>query len=163
VAETPAGTSVVQHEIRVEAPPETVFEFFTDPAKVVRWMGTDATLDPRPGGICRIGMSRDIGASAISGEFVEVAPPSRVVFTWGWESELFGVPPASTLVEVSLMPDGTGTRLRISHRELPPDAIGFHELGWAHYAGRLKEAAEGRDPGPDEWVGPDGVGPGGAR
>ncbi len=39
---------VVQREIRVGARPETVFEFFTDPAKMVRWMGLTAALDPRP-------------------------------------------------------------------------------------------------------------------
>ena len=51
---TPSEASVVEHEIRVAARPETVFAYFTDPAKMVQWMGAEATLDPRPGGICRI-------------------------------------------------------------------------------------------------------------
>src|SRR5204863_6169331 len=50
----PPETSVVEHELRVAARPETVFAYFTDPAKMVQWMGAEATLDPRPGGICRI-------------------------------------------------------------------------------------------------------------
>ena len=54
-------------------------------------------------------MTREAGEAAIRGEFVEVVPHRRVVFTWGWESELFAVPPASTRVEVALVPDGTGT------------------------------------------------------
>src|SRR5258708_40297885 len=39
-------------EIDIEAAPETVFEFFTDPAKLTRWLAVEATLDPRPGGVC---------------------------------------------------------------------------------------------------------------
>ena len=37
---------------------------------MVRWMGTEATLDPRPGGVCRINPS---GHEAMLGEYVEVA------------------------------------------------------------------------------------------
>jgi len=40
---------VVQRE--VAAPPATVFAFLTDPEKILRWMGTEATLEPRPGGL----------------------------------------------------------------------------------------------------------------
>ena len=38
-------------QVRIEARPETVFAFFTDPAKMVQWKGVDALLDPRPGGL----------------------------------------------------------------------------------------------------------------
>jgi uncharacterized protein YndB with AHSA1/START domain len=154
VPETPSGTRTVEHEIRIEARPETVFAYFTDPAKMVRWMGTEATVDPRPGGVYRLRMSRDIGEGVISGEFAEVTPHSRIVFTWGYEGDLFGVPPASTRVEVSLTPDGTGTLLRIVHRTVPAGAAPVHDAGWRHYAERLKLAAEGGDPGPDAWLAP---------
>ena len=53
--ETPARPNetdgLIEHEIRIAAAPEIVFAHFTDPAKMVRWMGTEATLDPRPGGV----------------------------------------------------------------------------------------------------------------
>ena len=56
--ETPARPSetdgLIEHEIRIAAAPEIVFASFTDLAKMVQWMGTEATLDPRPGGVCRI-------------------------------------------------------------------------------------------------------------
>ena len=42
-------------EVRIQAPPETVFEFFVDPEKMTRWKGTEAELDPRPGGRYRVG------------------------------------------------------------------------------------------------------------
>src|SRR5439155_8912317 len=133
----PAGPSetesLIEHEIRVAASPETVFAYFTDPAKMVRWMGSDATLDPRPGGVCRINPS---GQAVMLGEFLEVEPPRRV-FTWGWEREMFATSPQSTLVEVSLTPDGDGTIVRLAHRRLQAAAVVFHRAGWEHYLPRL--------------------------
>lgn len=149
MAARPGATETVEHEVRIDATPETVFEFFTDPAKMVRWMGVEATLDPRPGGICRVNPN---GEAVASGEFVEVVPYSRVVFTWGWELELLAVPPASTTVEVALVPEGDGTLVRLTHSELPPDSVAFHRRGWGHYLGRLEVAAAGRDPGPDPFI-----------
>ena len=93
----------LEYETRIAASPHTVFEFFTDPAKMVQWMGTEATLDPSPGGVCRVNPS---GHLVMSGQFVEVDPPRRLVFSWGWETSLFETPPQSTVVEVSLEPDG---------------------------------------------------------
>jgi uncharacterized protein YndB with AHSA1/START domain len=146
VSATPDETSVVEHEILVEARPETVFAYFTDPAKMVSWMGDEATLDPRPGGVCRIGWA---SAGAMLGEFVEVVPYSRLVLKWGWDVELIGVPPSSTLLEVSLEAEGDATRVRLIHRRIPSRTVPFHRTGWEHYLGRLAVAASGRDPGPD--------------
>jgi uncharacterized protein YndB with AHSA1/START domain len=140
--------SVIEHEIRVAASPETVFAYFTDPARMVQWMGTEATLDPRPGGVCRINPS---GHATMLGEFVEVDPPRRIVFTWGWETETFSTPPQSTLVEVSLTPEGGDTVVRLAHRRLRPDAVAFHRCGWVHYLPRLALVASGRDAGLDPW------------
>jgi uncharacterized protein YndB with AHSA1/START domain len=144
----PRETSFVEHEVRVAARPETVFAYFTDPAKMVRWMGTEAMLDPRPGGVCRINV---VGVAPVLGEFVEVDPYTRIVFTWGWEEQWFGMPPQSTAVEVSFTPDGEGTIVRVAHRELPAAAVDFHRAGWEHYLGRLVVAGAGADPGADPW------------
>jgi uncharacterized protein YndB with AHSA1/START domain len=140
--------SVLEYERRVAASPETIFAYFTDPAKMVEWMGTEATLDPRPGGVCRINPS---GHAVMSGEFVEVDPPRRIVFTWGFELELFATPPQSTVVEVSLTPDGEETVVRLAHRRLKRDAVPFHQAGWEHYLPRLALVATGADPGVDPW------------
>ena len=173
MAAQPPATSVVEHEIRVAASPETVFAYFTDPARMVQWMGAEATLDPRPGGICRVawratrshveaviaGLPADAGpppdpdnaTGVMSGRFVEVDPPRRLVFTWGWEDEPLAVPPQSTVVEVSLTPEGGETVVHLAHRRLPPDSVDFHRGGWDHYLARLAAAAAGGDPGPDPW------------
>jgi uncharacterized protein YndB with AHSA1/START domain len=145
------GATVVEQEIRVEASPETVFAFLTDSEKIVRWMGTEATLDPRPGGLYRVNVT---GRDTVRGEFVEVVPHTRVVFTWGWEGEVFPVPPGSSEVEISLTPDGDGTVVKLRHSELPERMRPFHGAGWEHALGRLAVAAAGGDPGPDPVTSP---------
>ena len=82
---------------------------------------------------------------------MEVDPPRRIVFTWGWELELLVTPPQSTVVEVSLTPDGEETVVRLAHRRLKPDAVPFHQAGWDHYLPRLALVAAGADPGVDPW------------
>ena len=56
----PTETAVVT-EMRIAADPETVFPFLTDPSLMVRWMGDEATLNPRPGGAYRIRIGGAIG------------------------------------------------------------------------------------------------------
>jgi uncharacterized protein YndB with AHSA1/START domain len=133
-AEQSKTDGLVEHEVRVAASPDSVFDYFTDPAKMVEWMGTEATLDPRPGGVCRINPS---GQATMLGEFIEVDRPRRVVFTWGWETALFKTPPQSTLVEVSLTRDGEDTVVRLAHRRPKPVAVALHRAGWQHYLPRL--------------------------
>jgi len=146
VVQNAIAAEVVQREIRIDAAPSTVFEFLTDPAKMVRWMGTEAVLDPRPGGDYRVNIS---GHERVSGEVIEIVPDRRLVFTWGWEDGALPVAPGKSTVEISLEPDGKGTRLRLTHRDLPPGMHTFHRLGWEYALDRLARVAAGQDPGPD--------------
>ena len=116
---------------------------------MVRWKGTSATLDPRSGGIYRVDVTpRDIAL----GEYVEFTPYSRVVFTWGWEGEGQSVPPGSSTVEISLIPDGYETVVRLRHYGPSAKEGQKHSEGWVHYQSRLAVAAQGGDPGHDPWV-----------
>ena len=142
--------NVIRREIRIAARPETVFPYFTDPSKMVMWGGVGADLDARPGGVYRVDMN---GRDVSRGESVEITPYSRVVFTWGWESDGSNpITPGSTRVEISLARDGDGTLLTLTHTGLPQSAIADHTQGWDHYLARLVVVAEGRDPGPDPWA-----------
>lgn len=141
----------VEREVRIAARPETVFDFLVDPEKQILWMGRRAELDPRPGGTYLVEINDQATAR---GEYVEVVPPSRVLFTFGWEGQQagegeHGVPPGSSRVEVTLEPDGDGTLVRLRHFGLPEQAREMHGQGWELYLGRLAAAATGADPGPD--------------
>jgi uncharacterized protein YndB with AHSA1/START domain len=131
---------VVEVERRLPASPDDVFGFLTDAARYTKWMGRTAELDPRPGGIYRVDMGEDTIAQ---GEYVEVDPPRRIVFSFGWIGD-DGVPPGSTTVEIALEPDGDGTMLRLRHRGLPDDAsVVLHTEGWDMYLDRLVEVTGG--------------------
>ena len=133
-------------EIMIDATPETIWPFLTDPDKHVEWEGTVAEIDPRPGGVYRVLVA---GEFQSGGEFVEVVPMEKVVFTFGWDQEGHPIQPGSTTVEITLHPEGDKTRVRLVHRGLPDDAVEQHGHGWGHYLGRLAVRAAGGDPGPD--------------
>jgi uncharacterized protein YndB with AHSA1/START domain len=146
-AETAA---TVERELRIAANPETVFDFFVDPDRMIQWMGREAELDPRPGGTFRVDLN---GRHISRGEYVEVDRPNRVVFTFGWEGGTSIVEPGASTVEVNFEADGDGTLLRFQHR-LPEESRDSHGEGWDHYLPRLVTAAGGEDPGDDPWADP---------
>ena len=133
-------------EIMIEATPETIWPFLTEPDSLVGWHGTVAEIDPRPGGIYRVLVA---GQHQSAGEYVEVVRPERVVFTFGWEEAGNPITPGSTTVEITLHPEGDKTRVRLVHSGLPDDALADHGHGWALYLGRLAVRVSGGDPGPD--------------
>ena len=141
----------IEHEVMIAAPPELVFAFLTIPELYARWMGREATLDPRPGGEYRVEV---LSGNVALGEFIEVDPPHRLVWTWGWTDESQSpVPVGSTRIEVELVPDGDGTLLRFAHTGFADaEAAGMHAQGWDHYLERLEIAARGEDPGRDTWL-----------
>ncbi|HUG83309.1 MAG TPA: SRPBCC family protein [Euzebya sp.] len=144
------GSSDLVVEQDVAAPPEVVFAFFTSADRWMLWQGTAAEIDCRPGGVMRVNVRGDGYAS---GEFVEVDPPRRLVFTFGWEQPGSAVPPGSTTVEIVLEPSPTGTRILLTQRGLPDsEQIAQHRYGWEHYLPRCAEVASGSDPGPDPAV-----------
>ncbi|MEY2433701.1 MAG: hypothetical protein QOC92_3426 [Acidimicrobiaceae bacterium] len=139
-------------EIMIDATPETIWPFLTEPEKHIEWQGTVAELDPRPGGMYRVLVG---GQHQSAGEYVEVEPMKKVVFTFGWEQEGHPIPPGSTTIEITLQPEGDKTRVRLVHRGLPDDAVENHGDGWAHYLQRLAARVGGGDPGPDGGPGGD--------
>jgi uncharacterized protein YndB with AHSA1/START domain len=139
----------IEREVRIDAPPDVIFKFFVDPEHMVRWKGVEAMLDPRPGGLYRVNVT---GTHVASGEYLEVSPNERVVFTWGWEGEGNPVPPGASTVEITLVPDGASTIVRLRHHGLPGGPEDRHAEGWEHYLARLAVAAAGGDAGPDPWM-----------
>ncbi|HKX19459.1 MAG TPA: SRPBCC domain-containing protein [bacterium] len=147
-AVTSGAPEAVRREARIAAPAEVVFAFLTDAAKRARWAGAQADSDPRPGGAHRIVIN---AGHIVSGEYVEVRPNHRLVYTWGWVDSA-QMPPGSSIVEVDLAAEDGGTLLSVVHSGLPENACGGHGEVWDHYLPRLAVAAAGRDPGPDPWA-----------
>ena len=106
-----------------------------------------------PGGEYRCAV---IPGHTASGTFVELDPPRRLVFTWGWEPDAERSEPGSAGVVRGRDRARAGsrrTRLRFTHREFPSaEAATGHEKGWDHYLARLVIAAGGGEPGPDPWL-----------
>lgn len=132
--------------LHIAARPEIVYSYFTDPTRYTQWMGNRAVLEPTPGGTYRVGLR---GGIAAAGEFVELDPPHRLVFTWGWTNDP-AVPPGSTRVEVTFTDEDGGTRVVLRHHGLPDtEHTDHHREGWDLYLSRLAIRAAGGDPGPD--------------
>lgn len=134
-------------EVEIQASPEEVFRYLTQPDAMVEWMGQSAVLESEPDGRFEV----DVNGVPIRGRYVEVDPPRRVVVTWGAAGNDV-LPPGSTRVEFTLTPTSTGTQLRLVHSELPPDEAAKHAEGWTHFLARLQVAAAGGEPGRDEWL-----------
>ncbi|MDQ1360682.1 MAG: hypothetical protein QOJ44_1059 [Acidimicrobiaceae bacterium] len=126
---------MISTSVRIAAPPEVVFPYFTDPQLMVTWIGERVDLDARPGGTFAV----DFGDSAARGSYVAVEPPHRVVFTWGIPEDAV-LPPGSSTVEVVFVADGADTIVNLTHSDLPPDREPSHREGWERCMGALVAA-----------------------
>jgi uncharacterized protein YndB with AHSA1/START domain len=123
---------VLTASVRIAAPPATVFPYLVDPTLIVQWIGNWADLSPVPGGIFAL----DIDKTPVRGEFLEVEPPHRVVFTWGVPGRDV-MPPGSTTVEIVLTADGAETVVELFHYGLPAEERPGHLDGWTRMLARL--------------------------
>ena len=141
-----AESLIVRREVQIAAPPATVFAFLTDPDKILRWMGTEATVEPHPGGLYLVNVGgKESRAASSPRSFRSTASPTASAGRGATK-----MPPGSSLVEIDLIDKEGGTLLRMTHSGLPDaEECASHEKGWAHYIGRLAVAAAGGDPGPD--------------
>jgi uncharacterized protein YndB with AHSA1/START domain len=135
------------HSVYIAAEPERVYDYFTQPAAIVRWMGDYARLDPRPGGVFVL----DINGVPVRGSYLELERPRRIVIAWGHAgSEL--LPPGSSTVEITLTAVDGGTTVEVVHHGLADALAADHAIGWSHFLARLGIAGAGGDPGPDPFA-----------
>jgi uncharacterized protein YndB with AHSA1/START domain len=133
---------VIDYAIRIEAPPTLVFAMLTDAALLTEWMAAAAHADVRPGGEFRWTYEN---GDIVLGSFVEIDPPRRVVFRYGWEQPAErAIPPRSTEVEITLAEVDGATELRLVHRGLPATELESHNHGWQYFLGRLAARAAER-------------------
>ena len=135
---------IVQVRRRVRAGAEEIFDLWTKPDLMARWMSPfpgavdcKASCDPRPGGAFSLFMSSEESSREVSGTYVEVDRTRKLVFTW--------IGPltnnVTTLVTVELIPRGDETDLVLTHERLPTQAIHEgHTKGWGNILDHLADA-----------------------
>jgi uncharacterized protein YndB with AHSA1/START domain len=101
----------VDRTIDIRAARETVFTFFTEPARWASWWGAGSTIDARPGGRLLI---RYPGGIEAAGEVLALRAPDEIAFTFGFVSGT-PIPAGGSRVTIRLEPEGAGTRLHFSH------------------------------------------------
>jgi uncharacterized protein YndB with AHSA1/START domain len=122
------------------APREKVYRAWTEAEALRRWFGTWGSMiqsvetDVRVGGNYRISMRWPPTFRTISavGTYLEVEPPKRLVFTFGWKPvplPAFGM--GDSKVTVQFDETGGGTEVRLTHELLDKNRLRrFHSFGW---------------------------------
>jgi len=112
----------------IKARPETVFRYFTDTTRWAGWWGAGSAIDAVPGG--RMNIRYPDGGEAL-GEVLEVAPPDRIAFTYGYAS---GKPisPGGSRVTIDLERTDEGTRLTLRHEFADATVRERHVQGWRY-------------------------------
>lgn len=119
---------VLDRTVTIAARRETVFRYFTDSERFAGWWGAGSRIEPRAGGAVHI---RFPNAIVAGGEVVEIAPPERIVFTYGFESGR-PIPIGASRVTVTLAEVAGGTLVSL-HHELPSAAVrDEHVQGWRY-------------------------------
>ena len=142
----------LDRSVIIQASPETVFRYFTDSARWAAWWGSGSTIDARPGG--RVYVRYPTGDEA-AGEVLEVNPPDRIVFSYGYVSGT-PMPVGASRVTVQLTAVDGATRLELRHELSDAGARDQHVQGWRYQLslfGNLVADAQNRGAASlvDEW------------
>ena len=119
----------LERSILIRASRETVFRFFSDSSRWASWWGKGSTIDPRPGGAVHIHFPE---GTKVAGEVLDVSPPERVVFTYGFVGGQ-PIPPGASRVTIRLEaagPGGRETRLMLTHEFAEMPVRDEHVQGW---------------------------------
>ena len=129
---------LVDCKIDIAAPIDLVFDLLTQAEGLLEWIAVEAQSECRIGGQLR--WCHENGA-VMCGRYVEIDPPHRIVFTYGWESGGPDVPPESTRVTIELEETDGVTNLHLVHTQLPAAVTEEHRLGWVWFLGILADTA----------------------
>lgn len=114
-----------------------IYEAWTDPAQLKEWWGPEGvrtrnlTAEVQVGGKYRWDLTSPDGEemSAI-GEYLELIPGKKIVFTWKWEDDE-AWDNRTSVVTIELFERDGGTELRFRHEQLPSEeSRDRHNEGW---------------------------------
>jgi uncharacterized protein YndB with AHSA1/START domain len=123
---------VVRRTIRATA--ERIFAAWTEPEHLCAWWGprpvtcSGAEVDLRVGGRYRIVNALPDGTTVtIEGEFREIEPPTKLVYTWHMGHDVG----ESSLVTVRFEPRDDATEVTVVHDQIASEPVrDSHEKGW---------------------------------
>ena len=152
--EMTAGDGLVLRLTRIlPAPRPAVYRALTDPSELAKWWGPrgftapSVEFDPRVGESYRIAMQPLEGELFyLTGEFREVDPPARLVYTFRWEDPT--PDDRETMVTLSLREHGDGTELALTQRAFATgERHALHQGGWSDSLDKLEELVSRSDGG----------------
>ena len=114
--------------VTIRAPRETVFQFLTDTPRWAAWWGAGSTIDARPGGHMYI---RHPDGTEVSGDVLEIDPPNRIVFSFGFVKGT-PIPVGGSKVTIRLDANRAGTLLSLTHEFGDEAARNEHVQGWRY-------------------------------
>jgi uncharacterized protein YndB with AHSA1/START domain len=120
----------LEREIAIRAPRALVFRYFTDPERWARWWGKGSTIDGRAGGALEIVYP---GGTRARGEVLEIRPPERIVFSFGYEGAGKPIAPGGSRVTIQLAEDPQGTRFALRHELSDAATRDAHVQGWRYH------------------------------
>ena len=145
---TTKGTESLSLEIKrlIKAPRDRVYAAWTDPAQLKQWFGPENVqthnliADARVGGKFRWDLTNSEGEKmTCQGEYLELQPDKKIVFTWQWEDDEDWENHVS-IVTVELDDAEGGTELRLTHEQLPnEESRDGHTRGWNSALDKLEE------------------------
>lgn len=138
----------LEREIRIDAPPEVVFDVVSRPEHLRMWWPDDARFEPEPGAAGELFWDGHSTVEPIT--VVEADPPRRFAIRWIASGGRMPDADNSLLVTFDLEPSGEGTILRLTEsgwREkgweaaVLEEAFHDHERGWDLFLPRLQRYA----------------------
>jgi len=130
----------------INAPPARVYKAWTDPAELQRWFGPEDVrtikidADVRVGGKYRWDLLKQDGDEwACLGEYRELLPGKKIVFTWKWEDDE-SWENHNSIVTVEFSARDGGTEVKLTHEQLPSEeSRDRHNQGWNSVLDRLEK------------------------
>lgn len=127
----------------IKAEPQAVFAAWTEPALLQKWSCPEgATLaevqvDLRVGGAFLLRMrSGEDGRHTAFGEYREIVPPHRLVYTWDWKEPEYAM--GETLITVEFRAHGQHTEVLMVHERMPTlELREAHNQGWTSCLDKL--------------------------
>jgi uncharacterized protein YndB with AHSA1/START domain len=134
------GAFALRLERTYDAAPDEVWEAFTEPESIRRWLFADAILEPRVGGRAKFRWEDD-GAVGVVREW---DPPRVLELSWAEDR-------TATIVRVEITPAGAGSLLVLDHSNLAASGAVGLGAGWHAHLVALGDVLAGRAAIEDRW------------